>query len=223
MTKKLNNLVLGLTILSGGIFCNQTNQSYQETKNLEDKVVYETFEKDTMENGKNFNLSGDYKFSYEDLKKFDEHVNWTIKDSKENNKNSIIIDKSEYTLYLIKAGEVDSKFPIELGSNPFEDKFLRGDGCTPEGIYNISWKRDIGQTIFYRAFLLNYPNEEDKTKNKTGSHVEIHGNGSGKSGNKDGSNWTLGCIALSNEDIDLIFPYINDRDKVTIVRYTSKL
>ena len=51
--------------------------------------------------------------------------------------------------------------------------------------------------------------------------IEIHGSGSGSSVNYGGSNWTFGCIALSDEDIDEIFDYINKDDKIIVIKYTS--
>ena len=162
-----------------------------------------------------------YNFSEEDLTKFTNWVTTTLDASKLASANAVIIDKSAYTLYLIENGKLHSKYPIELGGNPYDDKQRRGDQCTPEGMYDVSWKRDKGQTVFYRAFLLNYPNFDDKRNGKTGSHIEIHGEGTGEAGNKEGYNWTLGCIAMSNADIDRIFPFLQEGSPVTIVRYTN--
>ena len=168
------------------------------------------------------NLDSRYKFSKEELSKFNYWIDSTLTESAQNNTNSIIIDKSAYALYLIKNGEIDSKYNIELGK-PYSDKEKQGDGCTPEGMYRITWKRDKGQTSFYRAFLLNYPNKEDRAKGKTGGLVEIHGWGSGKPGNKGGHNWTKGCPAILNKDMDTLFIYEEEKDRVTIVRYTDKI
>jgi hypothetical protein len=166
-------------------------------------------------------LSAAYQFSGDDLQTYNRWVANTVEQSRHNNSFAIIIDKSAYTLYLIENGKLHSKYPIELGGNPYDDKQRRGDQCTPEGMYEVSWKRDKGQTVFYRAFLLNYPNFDDKRNGKTGSHIEIHGEGTGEAGNKGGYNWTLGCIAMSNADIDRIFPFLQEGSPVTIVKYTN--
>ena len=46
---------------------------------------------------------------------------------------------------------------------------------TPEGLYRITWRRELGQTSFYKALLLDYPNGRDRRLGRTGSHIEIHG------------------------------------------------
>ena len=127
------------------------------------------------------------------------------------------------------------------------DKKQAKDECTPEGDFYIAEKK-LWST-YYKALLISYPSIEDaergletklidkntcdqiveaiknkKTPNqytRLGGLMEIHGNGSGKPGDNGGYNWTLGCIALSNEDIDKIFLCINEGDRVTIVRYTN--
>ena len=169
------------------------------------------------------NIDPRYNFSYKELQKFNSWIDYTLKESKEKNKISIIINKSDYTLYLIEKGKMYSKYPIELGRNPFDDKQKEGDSCTPEGMYEVSKKLDEGQTTFYKGFLINYPNKEDRKANKTGGLIEIHGEGSGLAGNNEGSNWTFGCVALSNETLDRIFPYIDRNSKITIVKYTDGL
>jgi len=198
-----------------------TKKLIKPFKDLGNKIELERIVEDTIKNPLR-NLDSRYNYSEEELSKFNYWIDSTLTESALENRNSIIIDKLIYALYLIKNGEVDSKYNLELGFNPYFDKQREGDGCTPEGIYEAVWKRGKGQTVFYKAFLINYPNAEDKKKNKTGGAIEIHGCGSGEKGNEKGYNWTLGCMALSNEDIDKIFPYINKGDKITIVRYTNK-
>ena len=189
---------------------NTSNKKVSLETKIESKEIIETPQM-RLEN-----LDLRYNYNLEELNKFDQWIDSTLNKSAKDSSNSIIINKSDYTLYLITNGKVESQYNIELGFNPIDDKQRQGDGCTPEGMYDVSWKREIGQTSFYRAFLINYPNEEDKAKGKTGSAIEIHGEG-GK-----GYNWTLGCIALSNEDMDKIFPYLKEGDKITIVKYTSR-
>ena len=169
------------------------------------------------------NLDSRYNYSEKDLEKFNKWVDYTLKESKEKNIISIIINKSDYALYIIEKGKVEYKYPVELGPNPYDDKKIEGDGCTPEGMYEVSKKLDRGQTNFYKGFLINYPNKEDRKANKTGGLIEIHGEGSGLAGNNEGSNWTFGCVALSNETLDRIFPYIDRNSKITIVKYTDGL
>lgn len=183
---------------------------YSSNKNsLENTLINTTLEK-AKEDKPVFH------YTPEELIKFDTWIDSTLAQSARDSSNSIIVNKKERLLYLIKNGKVDSKYPIDLGFNPYDDKQVEGDGCTPEGRYLVEKKLHGGNTNFYKAFLINYPNEEDRKKGKTGGLIEIHGEG------LKGSDWTLGCMAPSNENMDKIFPFINEGDKVTIVRHTSK-
>lgn len=179
-------------------------------------------------------LSSRYGYSEEELKKFQGWIKQTIEKSRERGAAAIIVDKAAYKLFLIRNGRLEAVFPVELGRNPYDDKVKEGDSCTPEGFYKVTWKRDRGNTIFYRALFINYPNGKDKEEfrslvesgqlppgAKTGGDIEIHGSGSGKPGNAGGYNWTLGCVALSNEDIDVLFEAVETYCPVIIVRYGS--
>lgn len=199
---------LSLTNLNPSDSVNNTLLNKKSPFSLEERIDISS--RDTSSN---FNY--EY-YSKDELKKFDQWVDSTLKESEIKKTNSIIVNKLKKELYLIKNGEIHSEYPLDLGFNPIEDKQKEGDGCTPEGMYAVERKLPIGTTNFYKAFLINYPNKQDKVKGKTGGLIEIHGHGG------LGFNWTLGCMALSNEDMDKIFPYINEGDRITIVRETTR-
>jgi len=182
-----------------------------------------------------FNLDDEFRYNKVSLNKYQTWVDETLEYSKTEQKPVIIIDKAAETLQLYKNGELVEEFKIELGKNPIDDKFLEGDNMTPEGKYSINWVRGLGNTSFHRAYMLNYPNEEDKKElsklkwegkvkpfTSAGSHIEIHGGGAKDSEKK--RNWTNGCMALSNTDIDKLFEDhgLEQGTKVTIVRYGTK-
>jgi hypothetical protein len=143
--------------------------------------------------------------------------------SAEHRDYAIIVDKASYTISVLKDGAEIAAWPVELGPDPVNDKQRQGDLCTPEGLYRITWRRELGQTSFYKALLIDYPNAQDRRHGRTGSHIEIHGKGSGKRPGEGGHNWTLGCIAMSNADIDALFALhdgakcIRERTLVAIV------
>lgn len=151
-------------------------------------------------------------------------VNATIKESEKNGDYSIIIDKFSRRCYIYLNGSKKFEFVAELGSNWVGDKRVRGDKATPEGMYRICKKIEGSRTKYYKALLLDYPNEEDKRKFRLevengslpsnaniGGLIEIHGNG-GK-----GIDWTEGCIALTDREIDLVFKNVRVGTPVTIV------
>jgi len=144
--------------------------------------------------------------------------------SKKNQTYALIIDKMDRKLLVYKNGKVIKSYSVELGINWVGDKKQQGDKSTPEGMYKIIGKKQNGETRYYKALLLDYPNADDKkrfllnkkngTINKNariGNLIEIHGNG-GK-----GTDWTNGCIALEDSEMDEIFKICPLGTKVTIV------
>jgi len=160
---------------------------------------------------------------FSDLKKwkrwYEETVDWTIK----NKSTAIIVDKFAHKCYIYKNGKRQKEFVAELGPNWIGTKLYRGDKATPEGKYHVTKKKSGSQTKYYKALLINYPNDDDKSRYKSniknrnipnrgiGNLIEIHGGG-GK-----GINWTDGCVALSNEDMDKVFALAGSGTPITIV------
>ncbi len=155
-------------------------------------------------------------------------VNQGIAGSKSGKNYVVIVDKLDRNLWIYKDGKVARQFSIELGSNWIGDKVQQGDKTTPEGIYKIVEKKQNGHTRFYKACLLNYPNKEDQKRfeenkksgmldehAKIGNLIEIHGQG-GK-----GVDWTNGCIALNDRDMDVLFKLCPVGTKVIIVGSTK--
>jgi len=136
----------------------------------------------------------------------------------------ILVDKVAHVLYVYQSGKVIRSYDAEFGPNWMAHKERTGDRATPEGNYHITSKKSRGSTIYHKAFLLDYPNAEDKARFQEkkrkglisrnagiGSLIEIHGNG-GK-----GFNWTSGCIGLRDRDIDDLYNLVGSGTRVTIV------
>ncbi|MFH1312437.1 MAG: L,D-transpeptidase [Candidatus Eisenbacteria bacterium] len=152
----------------------------------------------------------------------------TLSRSRREGRYAAIVDKSAHSLYLIHKGRLLKTFPCELARNPAYQKRYAGDGATPEGKYSVT-KVKIRGSKYYKALLLDYPNCSDRERfaeNKAnglipsgagpGGYIEIHGMG-GK-----GLDWTDGCVALTNEDIDLLMEYVGVETPVTIVRKSDQ-
>ncbi len=166
-------------------------------------------------------LVADYFSNYSTWRKW---ADQTIELSRKNHSVAILIDKFSGKCYVYKNGALKYTFQAELGKNWIGTKRYKGDKATPEGLYAITKKKSNHQTKYYKALLLNYPNGEDKqrfTKDvkagrisrsaQIGSMIEIHGGGG------RGANWTDGCIALSNKDMDVIFKVVSEGTPVTII------
>ncbi|MCE1202825.1 MAG: L,D-transpeptidase [Bacteroidia bacterium] len=155
----------------------------------------------------------------------DETISW----SRVNDASAIIVDKFAHKCYVYNNGKLVREFEAELGPNWIGDKNYRGDKATPEGKYHVTKLKTGKNTIYYKALLINYPNEEDKERYRQnvrsgripnrgpGNLIEIHGGG-GK-----GVNWTDGCVALTNDDMDKLWRYVSVGTPVTIVGSTKSL
>ncbi len=158
------------------------------------------------------------------IKKWRRWIDDLVEQSRREQIYAVAVDKVAHKSYLIKNGRVIRTYQSELGYNSASPKLFAGDGATPEGIYKIT-KVKIGNTKFYKALLLDYPNETDKwqfvenkrkgiiTKGSSiGRLIEIHGDGGA------GSDWTDGCVALSNNDMDHLVKFVGVGTPVVIVR-----
>jgi tetratricopeptide (TPR) repeat protein len=134
----------------------------------------------------------------------------------------VLIEKKERRLTLFSKGEAVKTFKIALGGNPDGPKERQGDNKTPEGIYTIeSRNRHSG---YYLSLRLSYPNEEDKKRARAlgvspGGDIMIHGIKNGSSwvdGFPAEIDWTEGCIAVTNKEIEEIARLVPDGTTVEI-------
>lgn len=155
-------------------------------------------------------------------------VSETLSDSKRSGSHALIVDKVAHRLYLVKAGRLVRTWECELGYNSGKDKSVAGDGATPEGRYRVTMVRHSGSK-YYKALMLNYPNEEDRqrfrraiasgtipSRSRIGGLIEIHGHGG------RGTDWTDGCVALTNDQMDDLMHYASMGMQVTIVRRSEQ-
>jgi len=217
-TSSINSQKDNLNAIYNKAIIEECNQFIEEKKDTPKTNRIKNI--DTLEFYKAFYEFGDMVIK-EYTRMYDKWISKSIKESELFNEKKIIVDKSEYEIYLLKSGKVINEYPIELGRYPVGDKEKENDMKTPEGCYDIIQKKKGMQTNYYKALLINYPNEEDKKKGKTGSLIEIHGLGSGLPGNNGGSNWTWGCIAVSNSAMDEIYKFADEGDEVIIVGWTT--
>ena len=122
----------------------------------------------------------------------------------------IRIEKSTRRLILTSQGEVLKSYNIALGGNPIGPKERKGDNKTPEGTYVIDGRNKDSR--FHLSLHISYPNEKDKNRAKelgvsTGGDIMIHGIKNGFSWIGDAHtevDWTKGCIAVTDEEIEEI-------------------
>lgn len=144
--------------------------------------------------------------------------------SKSSRSSAFLVDKLNRKLHVYVAGNRVATFSAELGAKGLNRKLHSGDQATPEGHYRVTEVRGPGRTKYYKALMLDYPNAEDRARfaygRKTGqvplragvgSLIEIHGDGG------QGRDWTDGCVALANRDMDKVFERARVGTPVTIV------
>jgi len=141
---------------------------------------------------------------------------------------TIVIEKGKRRLELMCGDEVAARYGVSLGFAPEGHKHHEGDGKTPEGDYAISTKF---HSQFHRSLQVAYPNIADADRGleegqisrgqhyaitsaikgcrtppqntALGSYIQVHGGGGGP----DVSDWTLGCVALDNDNIEQVFAF----------------
>ncbi|HSW67209.1 MAG TPA: L,D-transpeptidase family protein, partial [Bacteroidales bacterium] len=161
---------------------------------------------------------------------FDDHPQWvrwrneTIAQSRRERIAVIIVDKWAGKCYVYRNGNRTHTFDAELGKNWIGHKMRRGDHVTPEGRYHVTRMRQGRHTIYHKSLMINYPNADDQKRFRQniaqgriprnaniGGNIAIHGHG-GK-----GNDWTQGCVALSNNDMDVLFRLVAVGTPVTII------
>jgi murein L,D-transpeptidase YafK len=128
--------------------------------------------------------------------------------------DKVLVEKSQNKMYLLDGRKVLREYNISLGKNPIGHKVKEGDLRTPEGEYLLIHKNN--KSKFYRSITVSYPNEEDIKRAMArgvnpGGDIVIHGFPN-ELGNVTGPfeplNWTEGCIAVRNHEMDELFALI---------------
>ncbi len=235
-----NELQLCREALDGGSWANFKAERYWSVADLSLKTselllnqdeyeeAHQTAEKGRQSLHQLVKLLAEY--ANDEAKKIEVWRRWvqeTLNESRSNGTYALIVDKAAHKTFLIRAGEVVHVYRCELGYNSAHQKLFSGDGATPEGKYQISKIKRTSK--FYRALLINYPNQMDRNRfgeNKRkgiisphariGGLIEIHGGGGQ---NRD---WTDGCVALTDREMDHIMQYVTVGTPVTIVRRSDR-
>ena len=123
----------------------------------------------------------------------------------------IAIYKGARQMLLFNGTEVLAEHQIDLGFAPQGDKNFEGDGKTPEGRYFIN--RRNPDSSFHLSIGISYPNAEDiaaaRAAGKSpGGDIFIHG--AANVLGKRGTDWTAGCISVSNREIERIYAMVKN-------------
>ena len=123
----------------------------------------------------------------------------------------IVVEKSKRRMTLLRQHQEVGIYRVALGRDPVGPKVMQGDNRTPEGLYFVDYK--LRNSSYYRALHLTYPNLDDLTRADSlgvspGNHIMIHGMSKRQLWMGDVQylfDWTNGCIAVTNSEIEEIW------------------
>jgi len=138
----------------------------------------------------------------------------------------VIVKKSTRMLYLSAGGEIYRRFHVSLGAMPIGPKEIEGDMRTPEGTYSLDYRQK--SNLYNKSIHISYPNKKDKAKAKelkakAGGMIMIHGTPSNWALSPLGDwmpilmDWTEGCIALSNDDMEEVWNMTKNGTPIYII------
>ncbi len=135
----------------------------------------------------------------------------------------VVVRKADRGLTLFRSGQPLKTYAIALGFGEPGPKSREGDGRTPEGLYHISGRNP--KSAFHLSLRISYPDEEDIAAARAqgvspGGDIMIHGmrNGFGWLGSlARAGDWTAGCIAVTNEEIEEIWRAVPDGTPIEIL------
>jgi len=129
----------------------------------------------------------------------------------------VVVDKADRRMYLLHHDEVLKDYKVGLGFAPEGHKQFEGDGKTPEGTYLIDRRNPNSE--FHLSIGISYPNEADRefasSQGKSpGGDIFIHGRPKKyRDGKRD---WTAGCIAVTDRQMEDIYAMVRDGTPITI-------
>ncbi|OVE76877.1 hypothetical protein BVX98_04215 [bacterium F11] len=135
----------------------------------------------------------------------------------------LVLDKSKRNLVLLKGKDIIKSYKVALGGNPKGRKVEEGDQKTPEGTYIVDWVNY--RSKYHKSLHISYPSSADKKRaSERGVHpggdIMIHGikNGYGWLGRFHRlMDWTDGCIAVTNQEIEEMLNLVPIGTKIEIV------
>lgn len=133
------------------------------------------------------------------------------------------VHKNKRKMELLSKGVVVKTYAIALGGSPVGPKTEEGDKKTPEGHYVFDWRNP--KSAFYKSIHISYPNTQDRLNaerhnKKPGGDIFLHGLGRGWSFLGPlhvMHDWTLGCIAVNNDEMDEIWALVPNGTPIHIL------
>lgn len=132
----------------------------------------------------------------------------------------VLVDKSDRMLTVYAGPRIVARFGgLQFGAAPLGHKRFQGDERTPEGRYTIDYRNP--QSAYRLSLHISYPNEVDRAYARArgrlpGGDIFIHGQPNGLAAGRVPGDWTDGCIALANGEIEQIWRIVPDGTPIEI-------
>lgn len=137
--------------------------------------------------------------------------------------DKVVVMKSDRNMFLMKQNTILKQYDISLGGDPLGHKIEQGDSRTPEGQYVLDWKNP--KSRYHLSIHISYPNGNDKAAaqqmgTSPGGDIMIHGQPNWLSWLRpvfNGWDWTDGCIAVGNTEMEEIWRSIKTGTPIEIM------
>lgn len=132
----------------------------------------------------------------------------------------LVVDKSDRTLVLYREGfEIKRYTGLQFGAAPAGHKQFEGDERTPEGIYTIDTRNP--QSSYFLSLRVSYPNAADRAfaaqfGRDPGGDIFLHGQPNGMNTGRMPGDWTDGCIAFTNTEMQELWHLVADGTPIEI-------
>jgi len=129
----------------------------------------------------------------------------------------VVVMKEDRKLYLLSGSDVLKSYKVHLGFDPLGHKAIEGDGRTPEGNYLIDRRNPNSQ--FHLSIGISYPDKDDIARARAlgkspGGDIFIHGRPKKyRDGKRD---WTAGCIAVTDRQMEEIYSMVRNGTPISI-------
>jgi murein L,D-transpeptidase YafK len=138
--------------------------------------------------------------------------------------DQVVVKKSQRKLQLLKKGQVIKEYRVALGENPSGHKLQEGDHRTPEGDYILDWRNP--RSGYHKSIHISYPNQRDQAVAQAlgvppGGMIMLHGlpnhiQSPTVRAEYLRRDWTNGCIAVQDHEIDEIWRMVRDGTPIRI-------
>jgi murein L,D-transpeptidase YafK len=131
----------------------------------------------------------------------------------------IVVNKSKREMWLLRESKTIRRYTISLGQSPVGPKECEGDSKTPEGLYTISGRNAVSK--YHLSLRISYPNAADiecgrKAGVDPGGDIMIHGFPNGEAKDGRATDWTAGCIAVTDAEMEEIWRLVPDGTAIEI-------